>query len=189
MTAKISRRAAVGLLGASAAAGTWVADKVNEAATASADAAFAGEASALRVGERFGRWTVRSVSGVRDGALSVGVAGADGHAFVLEILARDASPLAPRPPASTDALAIFVRNGGDGWSPTIEDQGLAAMTLASALTARGLGGPVAGLLTHAERVARHRDTLIGAAASAQRRARCAESAEWVLAPDVKEEPG
>lgn len=124
----------------------------------------------LRAGERFGRWTVRSVSAVKAGAVRVGVAGADDREFVLEILARDASPLAPRPPASTDALAIFVRNGGDGWAPTIEDQGLAAMTLASALTARAQGGPIAGLLTHSERVVRHRDTLMIDEASTQRHA-------------------
>jgi hypothetical protein len=115
----------------------------------------------LRVGQRFGRWTVSAVHPLYDGALHVDVKGEDEHQFVLEILARDLSPLAPRPPAVTDGLAIFVRNGGDGWLPTAEEQGLAAMTLAHALSTSAQGGPVAGLLTYSERFARHQDTLTG----------------------------
>jgi len=44
------------------------------------------------------------------------------HVFRLEILARDRSPLAVRPPGETEHFAVFVQNGGDGWSPTAEEQ-------------------------------------------------------------------
>ncbi|APR79798.1 Hypothetical protein A7982_05145 [Minicystis rosea] len=115
----------------------------------------------LQVGQRFARWTVAAVHPVRDGALHIEVKGADDHAFVLELLAPDASALAPRPPAATEGLAIFVRNGGDGWLPTAEEQGLAAMTLADLLSKSGQGGPVAGLLTYSERFARHHELLTG----------------------------
>jgi hypothetical protein len=52
-----------------------------------------------------------------------------------------------------------VCNGGDGWHPTIEEQGLAAMTLASLLEKHGQTGPIEGLLTHADRVVAHGDVL------------------------------
>jgi len=116
---------------------------------------------ALQVGQRFGRWTITAVNPVRDGALHVGVAGAEGRPFVLEILARDPSPLAPTPPATTEGLAIFVQNGGDGGHPTEEEEGLAAMTLAHALASSGQGAALPGLLTYVERFALHHRTLMG----------------------------
>jgi hypothetical protein len=57
------------------------------------------------------------------------------------------------------ALAVFVPNGGNGWMPTVEEQGLAAMTLAALLEKHGQTGPIEGLLTFAERVAAHGDVL------------------------------
>jgi len=159
MVGRISRRSAVGLMGAGGLAGALV------AGVASADAAMArpaaGSAVPLQVGQRFARWTITAISPIEDGAIDVRVEGADERGFVLQILARDASPLATQPPATTEGLAIFVHNGGDGWLPTAEEQGLAAMTLAQVIVASGNGGCPAGLLTHAERVVRHRDTLLG----------------------------
>ena len=93
------------------------------------------------------------------GALRVDVREDDGHVFAVEILARDAA--ASRPPAEVGELAIYVCNGGDGWAPTVEEQGLAAMTLAKLLEQHGETGRIEGLLTHAERVVAHRDVLLG----------------------------
>jgi hypothetical protein len=118
------------------------------------------EGARLQAGSKFGRWTIDAVHPVENGGLRIDVHGDDGHRFTLEVLARDASPLAVRPPAHTEALAIYVCNGGDGWLPTAEEQGLAAMTLASALSLHGQGGPIAGLLTHAERVVAHREAIM-----------------------------
>jgi hypothetical protein len=115
----------------------------------------------VAVGSRFGRWKVVAIHPVEDGALRVDVSGEDDHVFVVEILARDTSPMAPQPPAVTEGLALYVRNGGDGWLPTAEEQGLAAMTLAHALTSSGKGGAIPGLLTHGERVIAHGPTLMG----------------------------
>jgi hypothetical protein len=120
------------------------------AATTSPDAILA----PLAVGSRFARWTVTAIHPVEDGAMSVVVRAQDGHEFSLEIVARDASPLAARPPAAVGALAIHVCNAGDGWMPTAEEQGLAAMTLAQVIEANGKGEAASGLLTHAERIAR-----------------------------------
>lgn len=163
MPGTISRRFAVGLLGAGGLAGVLV----GQAAAGNDAVAGQGEPT-LRVGQKFGRWVISAVHPINDGALQVGVMGADEREFTLEILARDTSVLASAPPASTEALAIYVRNGGDGWSPTAEEQGLAAMTLAHALTTSGQGGPIAGLLTHSDRVVRHQATLIGEVPGAQR---------------------
>lgn len=161
MPGTISRRAAVGLMGASGLAGALV---IGGGAAGPAIAE-SGKGLPLAVGQRFARWTITAVHPVEEGALRVGVKGADDHEFILEVLAADSSPVAPRPPAATDALAIFVRNGGDGWLPTAEEQGLAAMTLASVLTNAGAGGPIAGLLTHAARVVEHHAKLTGEAPS------------------------
>jgi hypothetical protein len=161
MPGRISRRAAVGLLGAGGFAGALVVGGSAASCPSGAASVEAGKGLPLAVGQRFARWTVTAVHPIEDGALRVGVKGADEHEFVLEVLAADASPLAPRPPASTEGLAVFVRNGGDGWLPTAEEQGLAAMTLASVLTNAGAGGPIAGLLTHTERVVEHHAKLTG----------------------------
>src|SRR5258706_8060676 len=126
MSGTISRRSAVGLLGAGGLAGALV-DPMGSAAEGAPT-----DGGPLQAGSKFGRWTIDAVHPVQNGALCIDVHGDDGHRFTLEVMARDASPLAGRPPAFTEALAIYVCNGGDGWLPTAEEQGLAAMTLASA---------------------------------------------------------
>jgi hypothetical protein len=114
----------------------------------------------LEVGSRFARWTVAAIHPIEHGALTVAVRADDGHEFSLEVLARDSSPLAPRPPAGVGELSIYVCNSGDGWMPTAEEQGLAAMTLAQILDVNGKGAPVDGLLTHADRMARFGGSMI-----------------------------
>jgi hypothetical protein len=114
----------------------------------------------LKVGSRFARWTVAAIHPVEHGALTVAVRTDDGHEFSLEVLARDPSPLAPRAPANVGELAIHVCNSGDGWLQTMEEQGLAAMTLAQILETNGKGAPVEGLLTHADRMARFGGSMI-----------------------------
>jgi hypothetical protein len=156
MPRTISRRAVVGMMGAGSLVGVLGGGAGSEAPSLAQPGALP-----LQVGSRFGRWTVSAIHPVTDGALRIGVRGAEQHEFVLEILARDPSPLAPRPPAATEALSIFVRNGGDGWLPTDEEQGLAAMTLAHWLSTSGRSGPIAGLLTYCERMAVHLATLTG----------------------------
>ena len=156
MAGTISRRSAVGVMAAGGLAGV-LGDRLESAgAPATSDAAPA----LLQVGTRFGRWTVTAVHPIEDGALRIGCKGADERAFALEVLARDPSPLAPSPPATTDGLAIYVSNGGDGWLPTEEEQGLAAMTLAHLLTASGKGGAIDALLTQADRVVSHHAKLL-----------------------------
>ncbi len=112
---------------------------------------------ALRAGAQFGRWTVVTVHPVERGALRVDVRGHDGHVFPLEILARD--PAGSRPPATIGELSIHVCNGGDGWVPTLEEQGRAAMTLAKLLEMHGQAGAIDGLLTHGARIVAHGDVL------------------------------
>ncbi len=148
----ISRRSALGL-SAGVLAGAMI---TGGKPSADAAASIAPEAllAPLAVGSRFARWTVAAIHPIELGALNVLIRAQDGHEFLLEVLARDTSALALRPPAEVGALSIYVSNAGNGWMPTAEEQGLAAMTLAQILEANGKGAPVAGLLTHAERSAR-----------------------------------
>jgi hypothetical protein len=154
MPGTISRRCAMSMLGAAGAAGVLVGETP-------AVARGAALVDPIAVGTRFGRWRIVAIHDVTEGALRVDVAGEDDHSFEIEILARDPSPMTPQPPAATEGLALYVRNGGDGWAPTAEEQGLAAMTLAQLLASRGKGGAIEGLLTHGERVVAHGATLMG----------------------------
>jgi len=110
----------------------------------------------LAVGHRLGQCTITKVSPPERGALRIQAKTERGEPFTLEILARDRSPLAPRPPAETAFHAVFISNGGDGWSATQEEQGLAAMALAQVIAQNEGEAPIPGLLTHAERFLRHR---------------------------------
>jgi hypothetical protein len=166
--ANVSRRSVLGAIGA----GVVMVPLASEAARADTGAHAAGSpASApkepgdpralvapLAPGSRFARWTIDAIHPLSLGALGVRVRGDAGEAFELEIFARDPSSFAARPPAVTERFAIHVVNGGDGWHPTIEEQGLAAMTLASVVAKNEHTVDVAGFLTHAERCARHAST-------------------------------
>ena len=157
----ISRRTALGL-GAGVLAGAIITGAVKTSNVLGTSVPTTPEAllTPLKVGSRFARWTVAAIHPIEHGALTVAVRADDGHEFSLEVLARDSSPLAPRPPANVGDLSIYVCNSGDGWLPTAEEQGLAAMTLAQILEASGKGGPVDGLLTHADRTARFGGSMI-----------------------------
>lgn len=116
----------------------------------------------LEVGAQFARWTIVQLEPVVDGAVRVKVRSNDNHVFTLEIMARDESALAQKPPAQTAKFAVFVANGGDGWSATDEDHGLAAMTLASIVEKNELAVDLPGLLTHAQRLQNHGHSLLPA---------------------------
>jgi hypothetical protein len=154
MPGTISRRCMVGMLGVVGASGAL-------GGGAPAMAQEAARVAPIAVGARFARWKVVAIHEIEDGALRVDVSGEDDHVFAIEILARDPSPMTPQPPAATEGLALYVRNGGDGWRPTAEEQGLAAMALAQLITSQGNGAAIAGLLTHGERVVAHGATLLG----------------------------
>jgi hypothetical protein len=147
----ISRRSALGFSAGVLAGAMIIGGKSSADATSTTSEALL---APLAVGSRFARWTVAAIHPIQLGALNVLIRAQDGHEFLLEVLARDASALAPPPPAEVGALSIYVSNAGDGWMPTAEEQGLAAMMLARILEANGKGAPVTGLLTHAERSAR-----------------------------------
>lgn len=156
--ANISRRWFVGALGTAVLA----APAFGEAAAAGAPSSGAAERllSPLRPGDRLARWTLVTIEPPARGAVGVVVKDAEGHLFRLEILARDPSPIGARPPAETEHFAVFVENGGDGWSPTIEEQGIAAMAVAQLIRRNEAEALAAGFLTHSERIARHAGALL-----------------------------
>lgn len=157
----VSRRNVVGILGAGALAAPLVLAARAEANPENERLRPRSELFApLEPGARLARWSIVAIEPLRLGAVTVVARGDDGHDFRLEVLARDAAPLAPKPPAETARLAIYVRNGGDGWLPTVEEQGLAAMTLAQILVRNEASCSVEGLLTHAERISRHEKRLL-----------------------------
>ena len=151
---KVSRRWVVGALGAGALAMPLLAGRTGEPNSA-----------VLTPGERLARWIIADVEPLHQGAVGVVLHSVDdaSHRFRLEIMARDSSPLAARPPVETRHFAVFVCNGGDGFSPTVEDQGLAAMTLAARIARSELPAHAEGFLTHAERIARYPETLVTSA--------------------------
>ena len=155
----VSRRVVVSILGVGAMAAPLVRSTKVAAASKperSLDSLF----MPLAPGARLARWTIGAIEPLREGAVTVIARSDGGHDFRLEVLARDAAPLAPKPPAETARLAIFVRNGGDGWLPTVEEQGLAAMALAQILSRNEDAISVEGFLTHAERIATHGKRLL-----------------------------
>jgi hypothetical protein len=159
----ISRRAFVGgvggaVLGAPVAAA--LAPGVAEASPRGAELL-----RPLCAGSRFGRWTLVRIGPLDRGAVTVRVRAADGAEFNLEILARDPSPLVSAPPASTARFAVYVCNGGDGTLATAEEQGLAAMALATVVAGNEPAAPADGFLTHAARLWTHPRGLVRAARS------------------------
>ncbi|MEZ4297699.1 MAG: hypothetical protein R3B70_22270 [Polyangiaceae bacterium] len=109
--------------------------------------------SPLTEGSRLLDWEVVAIEPKTLGAARVQLRGGSDIAFAVEILARDPSPLAPRPPAATGQFALFVSNGGHGHMPTAEEQGLAAMALAQIVERNEHAVSTDGFLTHAERIA------------------------------------
>ena len=155
MRDRVSRRSVVGVLGVgvllAALAEVEISADQREAA-AGLDPARANGMHPFKVGSKIARWTIKSVRPIKDGALSVLVLDNKGREFTLDVLSRDLNPLAPRAPAETDGLAIYVQNGGNGWLPTAQEQGLASMTLAHFLQSKGQGAHIPGLLSMSERL-------------------------------------
>jgi hypothetical protein len=114
----------------------------------------------LAAGKPFARWTVVSIDPIANGSVRVKVKTADEHVFDIEVLARDAASHAQRPPAETERHAVFVVNGGDGWTPTHEEAGLAAMTLAQVIERNEGTVRLSGFLTHAARIEHHQEALL-----------------------------
>jgi hypothetical protein len=154
----VSRRLFVGMLGSSVLA----APALRDAAASPSPAAGAAEQllHPLRPGSRLARWTLVSIEPFARGALGLVLEAERDHLFRLEILARDRSPIGARPRAETEHFAIFVENGGDGWSPTIEEQGIAAMAVATLIRRNEAPRLSASFLTHSERIARHPGALL-----------------------------
>lgn len=170
----VSRRRVVGLLGGGVAFAPAIARAFSESATTSSGGLL--EESADRAallaplceGSKIRGWSIASIGELDQGAVTVELSGDDGHRFRLEVLARDPSPIAPRPPAQTARFAVYVRNGGDGWAPTVEEQGLAAMALGSIIEANEASVSSAGFLTHADRLAKHSASLLKTASTSKR---------------------
>jgi hypothetical protein len=104
--------------------------------------------------------TIIKIRPLEEGGVTVALQGEGGSSLELEILARDTSPLTSRPPAQTNRFAVYVRNGGDGASPTALAQGLAAMELAKVIAHNEASVDTRGFLTHAERIALHRASML-----------------------------
>jgi hypothetical protein len=111
-------------------------------------------------GARLISWEIVAIEPLAQGAVRVALRGESGATFSVEVLARDASPLAPKPPAQTDKFALYVSNGGDGRTPTAEEQGLAAMALAQIVASNEAAVSNEGFLTHGGRIAQHRVALL-----------------------------
>ncbi len=109
----------------------------------------------LAAGSRILEWKVVAIEPLTMGAIRVQLEGESGVAFAVEVLARDASPLAARPPAATEKFALYVSNGGDGRVPTVEEQGLAAMALVQIVERNEARVSTEGFLTQGERLDAH----------------------------------
>jgi hypothetical protein len=162
----VSRRVAIGTLAGGGATALLVASMDSPVSTGSPDegGALAAPAETVRErhllsplaqGSRLLSWEVEAIEPLAMGAVRVRLHGENGVAFGVEVLAREASPIAARPPAETARFALYVNNGGDGRMPTVEDQGLAAMALAQIVARNEAHVSTEGFLTHGERIAEH----------------------------------
>jgi hypothetical protein len=93
----------------------------------------------VRAGARFRTCEVVSVTRTEDGAVAVQLADAGGERFEVELLGRDA--LTPGV-AHAGPLGVYMNNRGRGTKATVEEHGLAAMTLAARLAQRAAAGAV-----------------------------------------------
>jgi hypothetical protein len=107
----------------------------------------------LQKGDRIDRWTVTRLE-ERCLGIAVLLRMDSGLELQVDVLARDASGRSPVPLAATESYALYLSNRGDGATPTEEEQGLAALALASAIRAGEAVEPVR-LATFAERAASH----------------------------------
>lgn len=138
MTMKVTRRQAVGVVGAavvlapSAVALASARQHEPVATPESVPAPLDGGAllEPVCAGTMLGAWRVDRIGRVTAGAIPVEMLDRNGARFHLDICARDDGLGAAEPPARTARCDIFVANEGTGGVPTVEDHGLAAMALA-----------------------------------------------------------
>ncbi|MBI2392087.1 MAG: hypothetical protein HYV09_21020 [Deltaproteobacteria bacterium] len=103
-------------------------------------------------GAKLGDYEVVAVEPMHRGGIPIKMRASSGVAFVADVLRHDPAD-DTRAIGETSAVAVYLRNGGDGATSTDEIAGLGAMTLASALRRRvheGATLPVE-LLTMSER--------------------------------------
>lgn len=167
---RVSRRKAMGVLSSGLALSPLI---VKGALHGAQDAAANAPANAeelfrpLKAGQSFCGFEIESFVPPRNGAAGLHLKSEDGHRFELEVLARDTQNiLAPKPPGETKFFAVFVKNGGDGWLPTAEAQGLCAMALSELIAINEREPLLKGFLTHTERLERHRAELFSHITSA-----------------------
>ncbi len=167
---KLSRRQMVGMVGAAAAlASSGVAmaapaalarRKEKDVATPRPTAEQANRVALLaplQAGSTLGAWTVLGILPVRAGAITVGLRGASGDTFYIDVCVREDA--GPNPPARTDRCDIFVANEGNGGLPTVESHGLAAMAVAEIVRANEHSAGIDGLMTHTARLAEYGDAV------------------------------
>lgn len=98
-----------------------------------------------------GTYAIVSVGALERGGVPIVMAAPSGATFRLDVLRAD--PSEPHTGIGIRSqVAVYLRNGGDGATPTDEARGLGAMALASIL-AEHEDAPPAGLLTLGERTA------------------------------------
>ena len=85
------------------------------------------------------RWKILEVGEIQRGVMPVAMQATDGSRFVVEIAAKSAS--GPRAVAETSRYSLYLANGGDGNTSTVEEHGLGVMALAAALRSREAAGP------------------------------------------------
>jgi hypothetical protein len=104
-------------------------------------------------GASLARWKIAKFLPMSGGTLSVILTDKHGAPFQLDLYARDTAADALRPPASSAAFDVFLANGGQGQTPSFEDHGLAAMSVAAVIRQNETHVSGAGLVTLRERIA------------------------------------
>jgi hypothetical protein len=181
--AQVSRRVAIGVLGAGAVGAAvgvvtkgarrpaWRGARAAQPAGGAPPRQKSAKAQAARVeapqqlaeslvaplvpGSQLDRWRVVRVMPVENGAASVVLADAQGRNFQLDVCARDMRQGAPVSPGQSEIFQIFLANSGNGAKATFEEHGLAAMTLAEVIRGNEHRVVTTSFQTLSERIARH----------------------------------
>lgn len=155
----INRRGALGWLGVAVpgllVASNASANKGSVAAIAPVSPAasdpLAAPAPVALVGLAAGSYRVAEAGPIERGAFQLRLADDQGDSFLVDICAFDGADDAPRGPARTSYLELFVVNAGHGGSRTHEGRGLAVMALAASLQHHEHVVPVGRLLVLRDR--------------------------------------
>jgi len=166
MSSKVSRRVVLGAIGSGVAAAQLMSADANARAVAPEalpNGTLPPEAlvASIAPGAHLAGCSVIAIEPLTRGAIGVLLSGPSGP-FRLEVMLRDPSPVAAKAPGRTERFAVFVANAGDGASPTVEVQGLAAMALAFRIADIEDRIDATALLTHATRITQHREKLLSA---------------------------